>query len=185
MSKELGILTVIGKDRPGIIARVSGLLYHAGCNLEDVSMTQLEEHLAMMMIVCCDETRRKKIESALVKLAKKTGLSFYWKNLPGKLSERRFQRAPQTGSSCLVTAIGRDRTGIVYEVSRLMALFNLNITGLNSQVLGAGKNQLYSMMLEVDLPKNFKFSRLSRPAGALAKKLRVEIQIKPVQRIQC
>ena len=55
MKKKLGMLTVIGKDRPGIIAQVSGILYRGGCNLEDMSMTRLEQQLAMMIIVCYEE----------------------------------------------------------------------------------------------------------------------------------
>lgn len=186
MGKKLGILTVIGKDRPGIIAEVSGVLFRGGCNLEDMSMTRLEQHLSMMMIVYFDEARKKKTQASLDVLSKKTGLSFFWKDLGGKVSGSRFKRgAGAAGTSCLITAIGKDRTGIVYEVSKLMSSLKLNITDLNSQVLGGEKNPLYSMMLEADLPAKFPFSKLSKSAAALAKKLRVEIQIKPVQRIQC
>ena len=46
------LITVSGKDKPGIIAKVTGLLYARGCNLEDVSMTLLEGQFAMMMTVC-------------------------------------------------------------------------------------------------------------------------------------
>lgn len=186
MSKKLGILTVIGKDRPGIIASVSGVLFRGGCNLEDMSMTRLEQQLAMMMIVCYAENKKKKTQSALDALSKKTGLSFFWKDLGGKINAARFERSSQNSvTSCLITAIGKDRTGIVYQMSELMSSLKLNITDLNSQVLGGEKNPLYSMMLEVELPAKFSFSKLSKSAAALAKKLRVEIQIKPIQRVQC
>ena len=106
MKKELGMLTVIGKDRPGIIAQVSGILYRGGCNLEDMSMTRLEQQLAMMIIVCCGESRKKKTLAALQVLAKKTGLSFFWKDLPGKVSAERFGQSSKTNpTTCLITAI--------------------------------------------------------------------------------
>lgn len=185
MSKKLGILTVIGNDRPGIIARVSGILFKNGCNLEDMSMTRLERHLAMMIIVCYEESKKKKTQADLETLAK-SGLSFFWKDLNVKLNAVRSDRVMKAAAtSCLVTAIGKDRTGIVYEVSGLMSALKLNITDLNSRVLGSGKNTLYSMMLEVDIPAKFSLSKLSNAAAKLAKKLNVEIQIKPVERVQC
>lgn len=186
MSKKLGILTVIGNDRPGIISQVSGILFKNGCNLEDMSMTRLEQQLAMMIIVCYEESRKKKTQADLEGLMKKSGLSFFWKDLNVKLTSGRFDRVSKTANtSCLVTAIGRDRTGIVYEVSGLMSALKLNITDLNSQVLGSGKNALYSMMLEVDIPAKFPLSKLSKASAKLAEKLQVEIQIKPVERVQC
>ena len=32
------IMIAFGKDRPGIVADVSGIIYENGCNLEDSSM---------------------------------------------------------------------------------------------------------------------------------------------------
>lgn len=183
MSKKLGMLTVIGKDRPGIIAEVSGILFKCGCNLEDMSMTRLEQQLAMMIIVCYEESKRKKTQTALEAAVEKSGMSFFWKDLPVKLSSDRFKQS--SGTTCLVTAIGNDRTGIVYEVSRLMASLKLNISDLNSRVIGSEKKPLYSMMLEAEIPKNFSLSKLDKAASGLSKKLRIEIHIKPVERVPC
>ena len=33
------IVSVIGKDRTGIIAKVTGKLFELGCNVEDISQT--------------------------------------------------------------------------------------------------------------------------------------------------
>jgi len=38
MARELCFLTVIGKDRKGIIARISNALYEDGINVEDFDM---------------------------------------------------------------------------------------------------------------------------------------------------
>ncbi|MCX5919173.1 MAG: ACT domain-containing protein, partial [Deltaproteobacteria bacterium] len=34
-------VTVIGRDRPGIVANVSGVLYHHRCSIEELSQTVL------------------------------------------------------------------------------------------------------------------------------------------------
>ena len=45
------IVTVIGKDKKGIIARVSGALAEAGANVEDISQTVMQGYFMMMMLV--------------------------------------------------------------------------------------------------------------------------------------
>ena len=45
------IVTVVGKDKSGIIARVTAFLAEAGANVEDISQTVLQDWFAMIMLV--------------------------------------------------------------------------------------------------------------------------------------
>ena len=45
------IVTVIGKDKEGIIAKVSGKLSELDVNIEDISQTIMQGYFAMMMMV--------------------------------------------------------------------------------------------------------------------------------------
>ena len=45
------VVTVVGKDKTGIIAKVSGFLAGRGVNILDISQTILEEYFAMIMLV--------------------------------------------------------------------------------------------------------------------------------------
>ena len=45
------IISVIGKDRPGIIAKVSGRLFEMNVNIEDISQTIMQEYFTMIMMV--------------------------------------------------------------------------------------------------------------------------------------
>ena len=45
------IVTVIGKDRVGIIADVTALLEQYGVNVLDISQTVLQEYFTMIMLV--------------------------------------------------------------------------------------------------------------------------------------
>lgn len=45
------IITVIGKDRKGIIAGVSNVLSENNVNILDISQTILQEYFTMMMLV--------------------------------------------------------------------------------------------------------------------------------------
>lgn len=46
-----GIITVVGKDKVGIIAKVCTLLSEKGVNILDISQTILQGYFNMMMIV--------------------------------------------------------------------------------------------------------------------------------------
>ena len=44
------IMTAFGKDRPGIVADVTEMLYENGCNLEDTSMTLLAGEFTLILL---------------------------------------------------------------------------------------------------------------------------------------
>ena len=45
------VITVIGKDKPGIIAAVSALMAKNNVNIEDISQTVLQGNFTMIMLV--------------------------------------------------------------------------------------------------------------------------------------
>ena len=57
-------ITVVGHDRPGIIAQAAEVLSRCGMNLEDSSMTLLRGHFAMTLI-CAGEADAAQVEAAL------------------------------------------------------------------------------------------------------------------------
>ncbi|GAB6089608.1 ACT domain-containing protein [Spirochaeta dissipatitropha] len=47
------VITVVGKDKSGIIAAVSTLLAESGVNILDISQTILQGNFTMMMLTDC------------------------------------------------------------------------------------------------------------------------------------
>ncbi len=45
------IVSVIGKDKKGIIAKVSGVLLEQDINIEDISQTIMQDYFTMIMMV--------------------------------------------------------------------------------------------------------------------------------------
>ena len=45
------VITVIGKDRPGILAKVSMALYEKNANIDDISQTIMQGLFTMVMVV--------------------------------------------------------------------------------------------------------------------------------------
>jgi glycine cleavage system transcriptional repressor len=177
------LLTISGKDKPGIIAKVSGLLFARGCNLEDVSMTLLEGRFVMMMTVCLPSSESMARALQGLELLRDTpwSLDCHVIELQGEVSHGK--KHAMGSLPFMVTAFGKDRTGIVYEVSRALAGMRINITDLDSRILGKGAKTTYAMLLEVDVPNKVALVKLKTTLARIAKKLRIEIQARPLERV--
>ncbi|MDG3131657.1 ACT domain-containing protein [Streptococcus suis] len=51
------IVTVVGKDKTGIVAGVATKIAELGLNIDDVSQTVLDEYFTMMAVVSAEETK--------------------------------------------------------------------------------------------------------------------------------
>ena len=73
------VVTVTGKDKPGIIAKVSTFLSGKGVNIEDISQTILGEYFAMIMIVDMGAAKQELSELAqeCAELGRQIGMSIY------------------------------------------------------------------------------------------------------------
>jgi ACT domain-containing protein len=71
------IVSVVGRDRMGIIAKVSGLLYSIDINVVDLSQSVLQEYFHMIMLVDISKCGRKfaDISEELTKLGEEIGMS--------------------------------------------------------------------------------------------------------------
>jgi ACT domain-containing protein len=70
------VISVLGKDRSGIVAGVSGVLAEKGANIDDISQTILGDIFSMTMLVRLDpETADfNNVQTALDKLADELGV---------------------------------------------------------------------------------------------------------------
>lgn len=69
------IVSVIGKDKRGIIARVSNLLFEQDINIEDISQTIMQDYFTMIMMVSIDKNSDiNKIANSLDKLGEELGV---------------------------------------------------------------------------------------------------------------
>ena len=76
------VVTVTGKDKKGIIARVSAFLAERGVNIKDISQTILGEYFAMIMIADLSESKEdfSALAEACAELCKQIGMSIYLQN---------------------------------------------------------------------------------------------------------
>lgn len=73
------IVTVVGKDKKGIIAKVSNVLFENDINIADISQTIMQDMFTMIMMVEFDETNASvtDIDKKLSVVEKEMGLSIH------------------------------------------------------------------------------------------------------------
>ena len=166
----LHAITVIGHDRPGIIAETTAALAGLGLNLEDSTMTLLRGHFAMMLISAGDLTAPE-VKKALAGLAADGSLMVSVREVP---EERKHEAV---GASYVLTVHGGDRPGIVSAVATEVARVGGNITDLTTRLAG----ELYLLVAEVDLPGGVDVADLERSLDAVAGELGVGVTLREVE----
>src|SRR5512137_2126795 len=142
-------VTIISKDRPGIVADTTEVLFRLGCNIEDSSCTMLGSDFAMILIVTHEKPFTKaRLAEEFRLLQEKTGLMVHLRTL----HEEEVRPVPPEGELCLISVYGSDQPGIVYRVTRALADRKVNIADLNTKLIGTVEEPVYVMMLEATLP---------------------------------
>ena len=70
------VISVLGKDRSGIVASISGVLAEKGANIADISQTILEDIFSMTMLVKLDADIAgfNEVQEALTKAGEDLGV---------------------------------------------------------------------------------------------------------------
>ena len=170
------IVTALGKDRPGIVAGVTKVLYRLGCNLEDSAMTRLGGEFAIMLAFsAAAKHTEEKLRKALAPLERQLKLAVHLKPLT-----KAEAAAPRThGKSHLITVYGADRLGIVFHMADALAKTGINIQDVHTHRSASDGPSLYLLMLEVEVPPKRSIETLERQLGRIAKRLKVEVSMRP------
>jgi len=163
---RLLVVTIVGHDRPGIIARATGVLAELGANLEDSSMTILRGHFAMVLVASAEVTADE-AQSALATLAG-TSLSVSVREVPDESVH-----AP-VGKPYLLSVHGADRPGIVSTVTAQLSDVGGNITDLTTRLADG----LYVLVVEVEVPDAADVGALTGRLADMARDLGVDVSLR-------
>ncbi len=170
-------VTVLSKDRPGIVADITEVLFRLGCNIEDSSCTMLGGDFAIILIVSHEKPFTKaRLMDEFRGLHERTGLTTHVRSL----SEEEICPVKEEGELCLVSVYGSDQPGIVYRVTRALADRRVNITDLNTRLIGTKEEPVYVLMLEAILPAGMSVDDAARLLENLKKELNVEIGVRAI-----
>jgi glycine cleavage system transcriptional repressor len=168
------IISVLGKDRPGIIAAVTKVLFEKDFNIEDVSQTILQNQFSGIFIASGPQGFSpgdlcRVLESETIDF----GLHFY-------VSALSSEAVTWTSCDCepfIITTRGPDRKGLVANVTALLASHNVNVTQLRAVFRGGTEPGKNVMIYDVDIPMDIDQNRLRKDLQTKGDELNIQISI--------
>ena len=139
MSDNWYMLTLIGADKPGIVATVTQGLFKLGLNLGETSMLRLGGNFTIMMMVSGiheEQLLRDELKPVIDAL----GMRLHIDPIQAQLHEH-------VVPNIQVTVSGADRAGIVAQVTAALAACGFNILDLESDVAGTTDEPVYIMQI--------------------------------------
>jgi glycine cleavage system transcriptional repressor len=133
------VVSALGPDRPGIVARVTGVLLDHGCNIADSHMGLLSGRFTMMLVVAVpEELDQQALLADLTAAGRDLDLDAIHAHHVG-------DALPTAPPTHVVTVYGADHPGIVSAVTGALAAAGASITDLRTQLAG----ELYVMTIEI------------------------------------
>ena len=167
-------ISVIGRDRPGILAALSGSLLELDCNIENISQTILQSVFGALLIVSVPEP----LDEQALKL-----------KLLDKLAEldldvyvKRYESVAEPGSvqashSFVITTVGPDNRGLVAAITSVLARHHINVVNLKALFKGGTNPRNNVMIFEVDIPDSAVLAEVRSELVQAAGKLDLDINI--------
>ena len=161
------VMTVIGRDRPGLVESVARLVADYGGNWLESRMCRLGGEFAGILRVHVDSAQQESLRQALEKLP---GLSVTIQ--PG-------EAADGTGAGRLASLdlIGQDRPGIVRQISQALARQGVNVEELRTECASAPMSgeTLFKAQARLHIPGTCNVAELRGELEKIAADLLVEI----------
>jgi glycine cleavage system transcriptional repressor len=176
--KTYFILSAIGKDRPGIVADVSEVIYECGGNIEDSKTSLLRNHFTLLLLFSTErEEVNQKLSSALKRLEWEKSLTVFYSSIP---FEEAYPRIKEQTDRFKITTSGVDHAGIVFRVCQLLADHGINIANMETQrVLSAESGtSLFEMDIDIEIPRSISEKGLREDLHRLANELVIDLVLK-------
>jgi len=173
-------LTIVGRDRPGIVSQVTEILYNQGCNIADSSCSILGGQFAMILIVGHPEYTSRDSFGDAFKPLEDADLSISLRVLkPGGEIRPEIE-----GDICMISVYGSDKPGIVYQVAKVLGEKSVNITDLNTKLVGTEQRPVYVMVLEAALPEGTSEDEVNAWLAPIRDKLQVDITVRTIPTVE-
>lgn len=168
--KESLVMTVIGKDRTGLVESLAAIIEDHGGNWEESRMVQLAGEFAGLVHVDVPRESCEELEAALSRLE---GLSI--------VVTRAAEEVPAPADTHLLELdlVGQDHPGIVHKISEAIAATGINIEELDTEVTSAPMSgeQLFHARAKLRAPMELGLEEIERSLERLAADLMVDIHL--------
>jgi glycine cleavage system regulatory protein len=164
------VLTVIGDDKPGIVEQLSDRILATGANWEESRMARLAGKFAGLLRVSVDAGQADAL-AATLRALDAGGLTV--------VVERSADGEAGVSRTIRLEVIGNDRPGIVRDISRVLAQYNVNIEELETDIRSApmSGDALFHARATVRVPPEVTVERLLVVLEALGGELWVDLAL--------
>lgn len=171
-TNRLYMISVLGLDRPGIVAQFTKILADANVNIADIDQTVIRKLFTMFLIAdpATSKTDFVKVKEELLKKADELDMKISVEPYVFDDSLRRKEEK----KLILITIIGRDRPGIVTRFSAVCAENNANIE--RTKMVARGETIAMEFLLDADRLK-IDFDRFKESFHKLGLELNLSIII--------
>ena len=166
------VVTAVGRDRSGLVERVSTVIHELGGNLEDSRMAILGGEFALVLLYSALEPQTSRIETELCQLESTLGLTVSVRNTAPPSEQVHFQ-------SYQLRVNGFDRSGIVAHVSAVLSRHEVNVAALDSNVRFAplSGTPLFQLRARLQVPSSVGLSRLREALSELCDQESLDYQL--------
>ncbi len=176
--KRWFILSAIGRDRPGLVAELTQLIFDADANLEDSRMSILGSDFAVILL--CSSAKPQvdtQIAVGAKRLERDYGLTILLRGLEGEPRPP----VPAPGTRLFrIEAVGEDRAGIVTSLCGVLAAHGVNIADLSTRSRpGPGGSPDYELRIAAEVPDNLDHRELREALEAEADRLVIDVSLMP------
>lgn len=173
-------LSALGRDRPGIVAEVTGVLLEHDVNVEDSRMAILCGEFAMLLVLAApDAVDRRRLDEDLQGARVRLGLEAV---TLADLAEGDASPASASPATHIVSVYGADHPGIVHAVAATLAERGVNIADLSTRLVDEpGGEPLYAMALEVALPVSVEADELETALASVGREQSVEVSFRALE----
>lgn len=163
------VMTVIGKDRTGLVESVARIVAEHGGNWLESRMCRLGGEFAGILRVHVPSERRASLESALSKLT----------DLTVVVQPDESGQPPQRPQLAALEVVGQDRPGIVREISHALAAQGVNVEELTTECVSAPMSgePLFQARAKLHLPEGLAVSALRESLEKAVSGLTVEVTL--------
>lgn len=168
------VISVIGRDCPGVVYAISSALSKEKCNIEELSQTILKGQFASIFIVSAPEGVTEEDIQRVV------SLSLESRNMDLTVSARNFETdtfsSAEETEPFVVTVNGSDQPEIIAMISGIFAEQKVNIENLKAIRVGEDTNECV-LVFEVALPLSINRNAFRQMLQAKARSVGLSISI--------
>ena len=165
------VLTLIGKDRPGLVELLSKTVIAHDANWEESRMSRLSGRFAGILRVSVDSAIAGDLETSLRNLEDQ-GLKVIIERSDDLTDYENYQKL-------VLELVGNDRPGIIHEISQVLSGHGINVKELHTKCESAPMigDMLFKMKASLQCPNSLDTEELRVLLEELANDLMVDITL--------